>query len=272
MGSPRCFISARRGSVIGRRSEAVGGCEDTVSLSSARKQDVDLGVDAHDPVLGGDVDHARGVAVELRFVEVRIGDEDHGVAPVHESRGGAVDLHRTRPALAGDGVGLEARAVVDVHDVDLLVLTDVGGLEQLGVDGERAGVVQVAVADRGAVDLGLEHHPLHGACGAAVSVVAAAAATAAGARTVVLSIRRAGPTVAATTTSASAPGSIASSGPSVSGSTTSRYSGSTSCSAMAARPSSATAWGSRSPADTAASAAWRPCQSPTARARSAGPR
>ena len=66
-----------------------------------------------------------------------------------------------RAALAGDRVGLEAGAVVDVDDVDLLVLEDVGGLEQVGVDRDRADVVQVAVGDRGAVDLRLEHHALH---------------------------------------------------------------------------------------------------------------
>ena len=58
-----------------------------------------------------------------------------------------------RAALAGDRVGLEAGAVVDVHDVDLLVLEDVGGLQQVRVDRDRPDVVQVAVGDRRPVDL-----------------------------------------------------------------------------------------------------------------------
>ena len=66
-----------------------------------------------------------------------------------------------RSALAGDRVGLKARAVVDVDDVHLLVLEDVGGLQQVGVDRDRADVVQVAVGDRRPVDLRLEHHALH---------------------------------------------------------------------------------------------------------------
>ena len=66
-----------------------------------------------------------------------------------------------RAALAGDRVGLEAGAVVDVDDVHLLVLEDVGGLEQVRVDRDRADVVQVAVGDRRPVDLRLEHHALH---------------------------------------------------------------------------------------------------------------
>ena len=55
----------------------------------------------------------------------------------------------------------KARAVVDVEHVDLLVLADVGRLEQVGVDRDRAHVVQVGVGDRRAVDLGLEHGALH---------------------------------------------------------------------------------------------------------------
>ena len=65
------------------------------------------------------------------------------------------------PRDAGDRVGLKARAVVDVHDVDLLVLEDVGGLQQVGVDRDRADVVQVAIGDGRPVDLRLEHHALH---------------------------------------------------------------------------------------------------------------
>ena len=68
----------------------------------------------------------------------------------------------SRAALAGDRVGLEAGAVVDVDDVDLLVLADVGGLEQIAVDRDRADVVQVAVGDGRAVDLGLQHRAVHG--------------------------------------------------------------------------------------------------------------
>ena len=69
--------------------------------------------------------------------------------------------HVARSSLSGDRVGLEARAVVDVDDMDLLVLEDVRGLQQIGVDRDRPDVVQVAIGDRRPVDLGLEHHALH---------------------------------------------------------------------------------------------------------------
>ena len=82
---------------------------------------------------------------------------------LHQPGGGAVQAHHPRARGPGHRVGLEAGAVVDVHDVDLFVLEDVGGEQQLAVDRDRADVVQIAVRDRGAMDLRLQHHPLHGA-------------------------------------------------------------------------------------------------------------
>jgi hypothetical protein len=73
-------------------------------------------------------------------------------------------IHRddAAAALALDGVGDEAFAVVDVPDVDLLVLGDVGGVQQVFVDGAGAFVVEFAVRDAGAVDLGFEQGSEHG--------------------------------------------------------------------------------------------------------------
>ena len=84
------------------------------------------------------------------------------VSPRCTSRAAApLTRHRAGAALAGDRVGLEARAVVDVEHVNLLVLEDVRRFEQVRVDRDRADVVQVAVGDRRAVDLRLEHYALH---------------------------------------------------------------------------------------------------------------
>ena len=81
---------------------------------------------------------------------------------MHEAGGGAVDADDARAALAGDRVRLQAGAVVDVDDVDELAGQQVGGVEQVLVDGDRADVVQVGLRHRGAVDLGLHHRAHHG--------------------------------------------------------------------------------------------------------------
>ena len=48
-----------------------------------------------------------------------VGHDDDQVADTHLVGGGAVELDRAAAALAGDRVGREALAVVDVDDVDL---------------------------------------------------------------------------------------------------------------------------------------------------------
>ena len=68
-----------------------------------------------------------------------------------------VDPDDTAAALAGDHIGLEPVAVVDVDDAHLLALHQVRGVEQIGVDGHRADVVQVGLGDGRAMDLRLQH-------------------------------------------------------------------------------------------------------------------
>jgi hypothetical protein len=108
------------------------------------------------------VDDAGLVALELGGLVVGVADHDDAIAGLHQPGGGAVEAHVARAPPAADRVGLEPGAVVDVDDGNLLVLEDVGGLQQVGIDGDRAHVVQVGVGDRGAVDLRLEHATTHG--------------------------------------------------------------------------------------------------------------
>src|SRR4051794_12481299 len=144
IGSPRSRLSMSAGRVTGRRSSVgVSGVLGAVDIRKPPESGQggrakpgpdwrrDLRVDVDDPVAPVDVDDARLVAVELALVVGRVGDDDDGVAAVHEASGGAVDTERAGSSLAGDGVGLEAGAVVDVHDVHLLVLADVRGLEKV---------------------------------------------------------------------------------------------------------------------------------------------
>src|SRR5205085_8521472 len=122
------------------------------------------------------------------------------VARLHEAGGRPVEAHLA--PTPGDGVGLEAGAVVDVEHGDLLPLADVGHLHESGVEGDRTHVVEVGVGDRRPVDLGLEHAPAHGRL--PVPLVsqpwsgAPSPAGRAGARAPRLSMRRVAPMRAAT--------------------------------------------------------------------------
>jgi hypothetical protein len=70
---------------------------------------------------------------------------DQQVTHTGAACGRAVDRNHARATLAFDGVGDEAFAVVDVPDVDLFVLTNVGGVQQVFIDGAGALVMELAL-------------------------------------------------------------------------------------------------------------------------------
>ncbi|CAK7286794.1 hypothetical protein SGPA1_41054 [Streptomyces misionensis JCM 4497] len=97
----------------------------------------------------------------LGIGDLRIADDDHQIAGVHEMRGRPVDPDDTRAALTLDDVGLQPGAIGDVDDVHQLAGQQIRRVEQLRVDGHRSHVVQVGLGDGGAVDLGLEQSTQH---------------------------------------------------------------------------------------------------------------
>jgi hypothetical protein len=87
----------------------------------------------------------RFMASHLVFMHLRERSNDQQVAHAGTTCSRAVDRNHARTTLAFDGVGDEAFAVVDVPDVDLFVLTDVGGVQQVFVDGAGAFVMELAM-------------------------------------------------------------------------------------------------------------------------------
>src|SRR5690606_28474074 len=114
-----------------------------------------------DAVVGVHVHHPGAVGGALGLGELGVGDDDDQVAGRDQAGGGPVDADDAAAALPGQHVGDQAVAVVDVHHVDLLAVDQVGRVHQVGVDGDRADVVQIRLRDRGAVDLAVEHGAQH---------------------------------------------------------------------------------------------------------------
>jgi len=102
------------------------------------------------------------VVARLALVHAGVADDEQLVALHAQPRRAAVGADDPAAGLALEHVGLEARAVVEVDHLDLLVGQQVGQLEQVAVDGQAAHVPQVALGHGGAVDLGLHHVALHG--------------------------------------------------------------------------------------------------------------
>src|SRR5262249_55216593 len=141
-----------------------------------------------------DVDDDGRVALEVALVVGAEAGDDHLVATAHEPGGGAVHLDGPRAGFPLDRVGDEAGAVVDVPDVHLLVDQHVRLPHELGVEGDAADVVDVAVRDRRSMDLRLEHLTLHQASLGVITT---------------LSMSRALPTLAATASRTGRPFSFA---------------------------------------------------------------
>ena len=98
----------------------------------------------------------RGVPLQLVPLHPGVGEDDHQVADVGEAGRGAVQADHAAPARAADGVRLEALAVVHVENLHLLVRQDVGPFHEIGVDRDRAFVVEVRLGDGRAMDLRLK--------------------------------------------------------------------------------------------------------------------
>src|SRR5690606_23018344 len=201
-------------------------------------------VDLHRVVLLVDEHDAGPVRGGLLRRHVRVGDHDDLVAGGVEPGGGAVEADRAAARRGGDGVRFEPRAVVDVDDLHLLVGQDLRRLQQLGVEGDGALVVEVGLRHREAMELPLEHRNGH----ARGSLVAGTAMKA-------LSMSRAPSKKTATVASTSCPGRSVSTGRSVSVSTISAYCSSASGAAsMADRIESTRVAARRSPCRTASRA------------------
>src|SRR5690606_25517190 len=144
-------IWARRASPTraqsGNRPSAA--CSSNVSLLS----DPVVAIDEHEPWLE---------VGELGFVVIRVAEDDDRVAGLDEARGRTVDDHVTRVAATLYGVCDEALAVVDIHDVHLLVHLDIRGVEEDGIDLDRALIVEVGVGHRCPVNLRFTHGASHG--------------------------------------------------------------------------------------------------------------
>lgn len=99
----------------------------------------------------------------LGLLEVHqgVGHDDDDVVRLHLAGSGAVQADAARAAFALDDVGLEALAVVVVHDGHLLAGNHVGSVQQVFVDGDAAHVVEVGLGDAGAMDFRFQNFNKH---------------------------------------------------------------------------------------------------------------
>ncbi len=118
----------------------------------------DAGVDnhfAHFVVIGGD-DHGGFVAGGLKLCQLGVGEQNDFVPHFGEVGGGAVDADFAFARFAKNDVGFKSGTVVEIEHNHGLIGLHAAGAKEVGVDGDRADVIEVAAGDRGAVDFRLE--------------------------------------------------------------------------------------------------------------------
>jgi hypothetical protein len=108
------------------------------------------------------MDNAGNEGASLGVIQDRVADDDDEVAGVHQARGRPIDSDDPAAGRPLDDIGLQAGAVVDVNDMDLLPGKKVGCPHELRVHRHRSHVVQVGLGDGRAVYFRLQHGSLHG--------------------------------------------------------------------------------------------------------------
>ena len=106
-------------------------------------------------------DDQRRVTGDLGLVVLAVGDNDHGVADLHESCGRAVQTQFARAPDTLHHIRLEPRTVVDVEHLDPLTGTKVGRLHEVRIDRDGTDVGEVRSGHGGPVQLGLHQVPQH---------------------------------------------------------------------------------------------------------------
>src|SRR5690606_13482039 len=125
----------------------------TVVRSAAVHQSGRIGVQRNDPVVTVHMYHSGLVGARRLVVELGVGDQDDQIARVDEVRRRTVDADHASAARPRDDVCLESSAVGDVDNGDLFAGQQVGGVEEVLIDGDRTDIVQVRLSHGGAVDL-----------------------------------------------------------------------------------------------------------------------
>lgn len=97
------------------------------------------------------------------FCVVCIAADDDHVAFFDQSRGSSIQADDSGTGFSGDSVCGQAIAVGDVVDLNAFKFDDIGGLHQVGVDGDAAFVVEVSFRHRSSVNLGFQQRAFHGA-------------------------------------------------------------------------------------------------------------
>jgi hypothetical protein len=108
-----------------------------------------------------DEDNARLKDGRFNVVEIRVGNDNDLVTHHRETCGSAVETDNTGARRSFYHVSREARASVDIVDVDTLIDEEASGLDEDSIDRNRTLIVQICLRNARTVDLAFHQGHLH---------------------------------------------------------------------------------------------------------------
>ena len=94
--------------------------------------------------------------------EVGIGDDDDDITYLYPSCGGAIEANNPTAPFATDGIRFKSFTVVVVDDLHFFAFQNIGGFEQILINGNTAYVVQVGLCDFDPVYFAFKNFDEHG--------------------------------------------------------------------------------------------------------------
>lgn len=141
-----------------------GGRRCSVAAFSVSHQTADSDVSRslwRGSILGIHMDDSWRMTGDFDFVELRVGTDDDQVTGRNQVSGGSIDADHSTACLAGDGISRQAVSIINIIDLDLLVLDDVGGTHQIQVNRDTSFVMKLGIGDSRPMDFRLQERSLH---------------------------------------------------------------------------------------------------------------
>src|SRR5450755_4646563 len=95
------------------------------------------------------------------LVVLPITDNNNDITLGGQTSGSSIQADDTRTASTSDSIGFQASSIIDIDHLHLFIRIDVGGVQQILINGDTADVVEVGLRNCCAVNFPFAHCALH---------------------------------------------------------------------------------------------------------------
>src|ERR1019366_3354800 len=95
------------------------------------------------------------------FGIICIANDNHEIARSIQTSCRAIQANYAGTACASDGISLQADSIINIDDLHFFIRVDIGGVQQILIDGDTSDVVEFCLGDGRAMNLSLAHGTHH---------------------------------------------------------------------------------------------------------------